>query len=96
MQMLAKLEAFTSSTMSQLTDKGMLNAETADAAIPVLDARFSKSGDPRYFWTERVETRDEEITLTWHEIGDPLLPCVPSSVRRRCRSSSGTRACRPR
>ena len=57
----------------QSTVQGMLNAETADAAIPVLDARFSKSGDPRYFWTERVETRDEEITLTWHEIGDPLL-----------------------
>ena len=57
----------------QSTVQGMLNAETADAAIPVLDARFSRSGDPRYFWTERVETRDEEITLTWYEIGDPLL-----------------------
>jgi len=57
----------------QSTVQGMLNAETADAAIPVLEARFSKSGDPRYFWTERVIARDEEITLTWHELGDPLL-----------------------
>ena len=57
----------------QSTVQGMLNAETADPAIPVLDAWFSKSGDPRYFWTERVEARDEEITLTWHEIGEPLL-----------------------
>ena len=57
----------------QSTVQGMLNAETADAAIPVLDAQFTKSGDPRYFWTERVVARDEEITLTWYEIGDPLL-----------------------
>ena len=57
----------------QSTVQGMLNAETANASIPVLEAQFVKSGDPRYFWTERVVTRDEEITLTWHEIGDPLL-----------------------
>ena len=57
----------------QSTVQGMLNAETADAAIPVLDAQFTKSGDPRYFWTERVLSRDEEISLTWYEIGDPLL-----------------------
>ena len=57
----------------QSTVQGMLNPETADPAIPVLDARFTRSGDPRYFWTERVVSRDEEITLTWYEIGDPLL-----------------------
>jgi len=57
----------------QATVQGMLNPETADAAIPVRDAQFSKSGDPRYFWTERVASRDEEITLTWYEIGEPLL-----------------------
>lgn len=57
----------------QATVQGMLNAETADTTIPVTEARFSKSGDPAYFWTERVEARDEELTLTWHEIGDPLL-----------------------
>ncbi len=57
----------------QATIQGMLNAETADVGIPVLDAEFTKSGDPRYFWTERVRSRDEEITLTWHDIGEPLL-----------------------
>ena len=57
----------------QSTVQGMLNAETADAAIPIIDAAFSKSGDPRYFWTERAVTRDEEIALTWHNIGEPLL-----------------------
>ncbi len=57
----------------QSTVQGMLNAELADPAIPVVDAAFTRSGDPRYFWTERVVARDEEIALTWHDIGDPLL-----------------------
>lgn len=57
----------------QSTVQGMLNPETADASIPVLEAQFSRSGDPRYFWTERVVSRDEEITLTWYEIGEPML-----------------------
>jgi hypothetical protein len=57
----------------QATVQGMLNPETADLAIPVVDAEFEKSGDPHYFWTERLVTRDSEIALTWYEIGQPLL-----------------------
>lgn len=57
----------------QSTVQGMLNPETAGATIPVVDAEFAKDGDPHYFWTERVLTRDEEVTLTWYEIGEPLL-----------------------
>jgi hypothetical protein len=57
----------------QSTVQGMLNVETADPAIPVVDAVFSKNGDSRYFWTERVVARDDEITLTWYGIGEPLL-----------------------
>ncbi len=57
----------------QATVQGMLNAETADQSIPVTDAVFAKEGDPRYFWTERLEASGEEIALTWYNIGDPLL-----------------------
>jgi hypothetical protein len=57
----------------QSTVQGMLNEELKDQSIPVIEAEFSKSGDPRYFWTERVSSWDEEITLTWHNIGEPLL-----------------------
>jgi hypothetical protein len=57
----------------QSTVQGMLNDELKDQSIPVIEAEFSKSGDPRYFWTERVSAWDEEITLTWHNIGEPLL-----------------------
>jgi hypothetical protein len=57
----------------QRTVQGMLNPETADTAIAVVDARFGKAGDPRDFWTERLVARDEELSLTWYDIGDPLL-----------------------
>jgi hypothetical protein len=57
----------------QQTVQGMLNAELKDLTIPVQDAVFSKSGDPRYFWTEHVETHDGEISLTWYDIGEGLL-----------------------
>jgi hypothetical protein len=57
----------------QQTVQGMLNAELADTSIPVIEAEFSKSGDPHYFWTERAVTTDEEVALTWYDIGEPLL-----------------------
>jgi hypothetical protein len=57
----------------QSTVQGMLNPELADQTIPVTDAEFSKSGDARDFWTERLVTLDEEISLTWYNIGEPLL-----------------------
>ncbi|WP_425067556.1 hypothetical protein [Reyranella sp.] len=57
----------------QQTVQGMLNPELKDLSIPVIDADFSKAGDPRYFWTEYVSAADGEIALTWHDIGDPLL-----------------------
>jgi hypothetical protein len=57
----------------QSTVQGMLNAETADPSIPVIDAVFSKEGDPHTYWTERVEAWNEELALTWYSIGEPLL-----------------------
>lgn len=57
----------------QQTVQGMLNAELKDTAIPAVDAVFSRTGDPNYFWTETAQTNDEEVSLTWHDFGDPLL-----------------------
>ena len=57
----------------QKTVQGMLNAELRDLSIPVVDAEFSRDGDVRDFWTERLQTNDEGIALTWHDIGEPLL-----------------------
>lgn len=57
----------------QNTIQGMLNPETADTSVPVIDAEFSKHGDVRSFWTERLMTHDEEVALTWYDIGEPLM-----------------------
>ncbi len=57
----------------QKTVQGMLNEELLDTAIPVTDAAFGKSGDARDFWTERAVSHDDEVALTWYDIGEPLL-----------------------
>lgn len=57
----------------QASVQGMLNAELKDTSLPVTDATFAKHGDPRYFWTESVHARNEDVALTWHDLGDPLL-----------------------
>ena len=57
----------------QNTIQGMLNPETADTSIPVVDAEFSRTGDVRSSWSERVHALDEELVLTWYDIGEPLM-----------------------
>ena len=57
----------------QSTVLGAINAELLDLTIAVTDARFSKSGDVRDFWTERLDSRDEQIVLTWYQMGEPFL-----------------------
>jgi len=36
-------------------------------------AILQRAGDPRYFWTEHIKSHGEEISLTWFDIGEPLL-----------------------
>lgn len=68
----------------QSTVLGAINAELREPAIPVVEARFSKTGDARDFWTERLEARDEEIALTWYELGEPfLVHTQPNSIPGR-------------
>ena len=57
----------------QSTVLGAINPELREPTIPVTEAQFSKSGDARDFWTERLEARGEEIALTWYELGEPFL-----------------------
>jgi hypothetical protein len=57
----------------QSTVLGAINAELRDPAIAVTEAQFARSGDVRDFWTERLDTRDEQIVLTWYQLGEPFL-----------------------
>src|SRR5262249_57116551 len=73
----------------QTTVQGMLNAELSDTTITCAEATFSKTGDPRYFWTEHIKSHSDDISLTWFDIGEPLLihsppNQVPNRRHRRC------------
>ena len=57
----------------QQTIQGMLNPELADLSIPVEEAEFSKDGDPARFYTEYVTSDFDDLSLTWYDLGDPLM-----------------------
>ena len=73
-----------------------------DLTLDVIEAEFDKNGDVRSFWTERVLTDDEEITLTWYDIQEPsMINPQPNSRARaaprrlRLHDCVGGRASRP-
>lgn len=53
------------------------SGEFSDQSIPVIDAAFTRSGDTRAFWTETVETLEEDISLTWFDFTEPFVISVP-------------------
>lgn len=57
----------------QSTVQGMLNPESADPSIPVIEAAFSRHGDPRDSWTEEIKSAEDEIAITWRDIREPVL-----------------------
>ena len=57
----------------QETIQGELNPELADRAIPVEEAEFEHDGAPPRFYTEYVTSEDTSLSLTWHDLGDPLM-----------------------
>jgi len=68
----------------QSTVIGAIYAELRDPNIAVTDAQFSRSGDVRDFWTERLDARDEQIVMTWYRMGEPfLVHTQPNSVPGR-------------
>jgi len=68
----------------QSTVLGAINADLLDLTIAVIDAQFSRSGNTRDFWTEYLDTGNEQIVLTWYEMGEPLLVHTqPNSIPGR-------------
>ncbi len=53
--------------------QGRINATFGNLEIPAREAIFESSGDLRSFWTESISTQDEEISLTWYDLGEPFL-----------------------
>ena len=57
--------------------ESMLFPEFADQSIPVIEAEFTKTGDGRSFWTEKVESDDDIISLTWYDFIEPFMLVNP-------------------
>ena len=45
----------------------------SDQSLAVTEATFSRHGDVRSFSTEKVVSRDGELTLTWYDLGEPFF-----------------------
>ncbi|MCT4631545.1 MAG: RNA-binding protein [Firmicutes bacterium] len=57
----------------QSTVQGMLNPETSDDSIPIIDAAFSRHGDVKNSWTQVIQSELDEIIMNWKTMSDPLL-----------------------
>ena len=55
----------------------LTSGEFSDQTIAVIAAVFTRSGDTRAFWTEIVETLEEDISLTWFDFAEPFVISVP-------------------
>ncbi len=60
--------------------ESLLYPAFADQSIPIVDAEFSKKGDPSTFWTETVTVAEGEvdIAMTWHDFMEPYMLVVPA------------------
>ena len=84
----------------QQTVQGMLNAELKNVDIPVIDASFTKSGDPRYFWTEHIKAHEADydffifFSFRYHHSyhGARALPSKAILVPTAERDSAGCQA----
>ena len=56
--------------------EAVLFSEFADQDIPVIDSIFERSGDGINFWTENVDSEDENISLTWYDFETPYMLTV--------------------
>ena len=63
--------------------ESILFPPSADPGLPVIEASFERSGDPRGVATERIVSADDEIVLAWYDFNDPfVLTMAPGSANR--------------
>lgn len=58
--------------------ESFLFPEFADQSVPVVEAEFIKTGDGRSFWTERVESDEDAISLSWYDFIEPFMLVNPA------------------
>ena len=61
----------------------LLHKPFADESLPVIDARFERTGGSLTTVEERIVSRDEEIILSWWELMDPFILTMPPGAMGR-------------
>jgi hypothetical protein len=61
----------------------LLYKEFADETLPVIDAKFERSGDSLSTVQERIVSRDDEIVLSWWDLMPPFILTMPPGTMNR-------------
>jgi len=67
----------------QRTIEMLLYKEFADASLPIIDARFQRSGNSLSTVEERVVSGDEEIIMSWWDLMAPFVLTMPPGAMNR-------------
>jgi len=67
----------------QRTIETLLYEEFADESLPVIDARFERSGNSLSTVEERIVSRKDEIILTWWDFMAPFVLTMPPGAMNR-------------
>jgi hypothetical protein len=67
----------------QRTIEVLLYKDFADESLPVVDARFERTGNALSTVEERVVARDEEIILSWWDLMTPFVLTMPPGAMNR-------------
>lgn len=67
----------------QRTIETLLYPAFADTRLPVLDAQFSRAGNPRSAATETVISVTDHIVLTWYDFIDPFVLTMAPGMGNR-------------
>ncbi len=61
----------------------LLYKEFADDTLPVIDAKFERSGNALSTVEERVVSREDEIILSWWDLMPPFILTMPPGAMNR-------------
>lgn len=67
----------------QRTIETLLYPAFSDTTLPVLDAQFSRSGDPRSTTSETVISVTDHIVLTWYDCIEPFVLTMAPGMGNR-------------
>jgi len=67
----------------QRTIETLLYKEFADESLPVIDARFKRSGNSLSTVEERIVSRSDEIILAWWDLMAPFVLTMPPGAMNR-------------